>query len=307
MRKVLVFGAAGFIGNAVARQLLQQNVEVIAVTMKNALKSEEAFRLKNLKCKIYECNLQDVQELPNIIEEREFDAFYQFAWDGTDREAIVDYNRQICNIRWVIQSIEAAKVLGCKKYIGAGSITQKELLYKEGRAIVDDRHKYFRAALVAGENMGRAYSAQVGIDFIWPLIINVYGEGEIASRLVNTTILKMLHGEKPVFSSGEQLYDFLHIEDAARAFILIGEKGRAGTEYVVGSGKPKALKEYLLELRDVVDSEMEMSFGEMKSEGFKLQKDMLDITELMNDTGFVPQVTFPEGIRRTMEWIRERE
>lgn len=307
MKRVIISGAAGFIGNAVARQLINQGVHVVAVVKPGTAQSEEAFRLKDFDASVIECDLKEMENLPQMLREQGYDAFYQFAWDGVDKEAFADYERQINNIRWTIKSVEIAAALKCRKFIGAGSVTQMELLHQEGRLFTEDRHKYFRAALLAGETMGRAVAREKGIQFIWPIIINVYGEGETAPRLINSMIRNLLAGKYQSFSPGEQMYDFLHIQDAARAFCLIGEKGREESQYIIGSGKARPLKEYLEIIRNVVAPEMKLGLGELEFRGLEMSEVMLNIDTLVKDTGFHPEITFETGIKRTLEWIKKED
>lgn len=309
MKRVIVSGAAGFIGNAVARQLLEQGIHVVAIVKPGTYMSNEAFRLKDFNTTIIECDLKEIARLPQIMYDQEFgyDAFYQFAWDGVDKESFADYDRQIDNIKWTLASVKAASELKCTKYIGAGSVSQMELLYPEGRYFTADRHKYFRAALLASETMGRAYAEECGIEFIWPIIINVYGEGETAPRLINSMIINLIAGKQQSFSPGEQLYDFLHIEDAAKAFCLIGEKGHGNNQYIVGSGNARPLREYLECIRDVVAPEMKLGIGDLEFSGPEMTREMLDISALVEDTGFDPVVDFRTGITRTLEWVRKIE
>lgn len=307
MQKVIISGAAGFIGNAVARKLIDQGVQVVAVVKPGTNQSAEAFRLKDLHATVIECDLKEIEKLPNLIEEQGYDAFYQFAWDGVDKKSFDDYEKQIDGIRWMMKSIEVAATLRCRKFIGAGSVTQLELLYQEGRFFTEDRHKYFRAVQLASETMGRAVAREKGIQFIWPIIINVYGEGEIAPRLVNSMIKNLLAGNHQSFSPGEQMYDFVHIQDAANAFCLIGEKGREDSQYIIGSGAARPLKEYLSIIRDVVAPEMKLGLGELEFHGLEMTEDMLNIESLTKDTGFKPEITFEAGIRRTLEWIKRED
>lgn len=304
MRRVIVNGAAGFIGNAVARQLIRQGVSVIAVVKPGALRSEEAFRLLDLDAPVIECDLREIDTLPELLGEVEYDAFYQLAWDGVDAEGILNYERQIDNIRWTVRAVEAAAALKCRRFIGAGSVNQLELLDLQGRLFTEDRHRYYRAALLAGEAMGRAAAREKGLEFIWPILINVYGEGEIAPRLINNTIKNLIAGKRQSFSAGDQLYDFLYVADAARALCLIGEMGREEKQYIVGSGEPKPLKEYLETIRDIVAPEMELGLGELEFHGIEMTEAMLSIDSLAGDTGFVPEVDFKTGIKRTFEWLK---
>ncbi len=304
MKKVIISGAAGFIGNAVARYMISQGIQVIAIVRPGVKKSGEAFRLINLDADIIECDLKEIGKLPKLINNVGFDAFFQFAWDGVEPEAFMDYERQINNIKWTVESVKAAATLECKKYIGAGSITQMELLCPEGRYYNTDRHKYFRAALFASEAMGRACAVEVGIEFIWPIIINVYGEGETAPRLINNMIRNLLNRKHQAFSSGEQLYDFIHIDDAAYAFYLIGEKGKEEFQYIIGSGSPQKLKEYLLCIRDIVAPDISLGIGELDYNGLEMDIDILGNKVLAKELGFEPKVSFEEGIKRTLAWIK---
>lgn len=303
MKNAIVSGASGFIGNAVARYLIDQGVEVIAVVKPGASHSEESFRLRGLSTRVIECGLNEMKCLPRMVGSQGYDAFYQFAWDGVEKEAMLDYKRQINNIKWAVESVEAAADLRCRKYIGAGSVTQLELLDERGHLFTEDRHKYFRAAQFASEAMGQARAKERGIAFIWPVIINVYGEGELAVRLVNSTIKNLLAKKYQSFSPGEQMYDFLHIQDAARAFYQIGEKGREARRYIVGSGTPKPLKQYIETIRDVVAPNEKLGLGDLPFNGLEMTKEMLDISTLTEDTGFVPKISFEDGIKRTLQWI----
>ena len=107
------------------------------------------------------------------------------------------------------------------------------------------------------------------------------------------------------FSAGEQMYDFIYITDAAKTFAAIGEKGIRNRTYYIGSPEPKPLKEFLLAMRDCVDPGMEIGLGELPFSGVSLTYREFDIHAVEKDTGFVPEVSFEEGIRKTAAWIRE--
>ena len=307
MKRVIISGASGFIGNAVARYMMNHGITVIAIVKPGAAESNEAFRLRDFNAPVIECDLKDIKKLPDLLDEWGigYDAFYQFAWDGVDREGMADYKRQMENIEWTLDSVKAAMELKCKKFIGTGSVTQMELFYPKGRFFTADRHKYFRSALLASETMGRALAAEYDLEFIWPIIINVYGEGETSSRLINNMIKNLMEGKHQPLSEGKQLYDFLHIEDAARAFYLIGEKGCANKDYIIGSGNPRPLVEYLKCIRDIVAPGVQLGIGELEFNGLEMTKEMLNTNSLVEDTGFIPEVDFETGIKRTFSWIKK--
>ena len=123
--------------------------------------------------------------------------------------------------------------------------------------------------------------------------------------MVNTTVRKLQDGEHCSFSPGNQLYDFIYIDDAAKAFYELGENSGANRSYYIGTSKPRPLKEYLSIIRDVVSPDAELGFGDIPFDGAQLYYTEFDVAALNKDTGFVAEIDFAEGIRRTAEWLKE--
>ena len=73
----------------------------------------------------------------------------------------------------------------------------------------------------------------------------------------------------------------------------------------MGSQQPRKLKEFLLEMKDQVDPKIEIGLGEIPFSGVSLTYKEFDINAVKDDAGFVPQVSFVEGIRNTAKWLRE--
>ena len=109
----------------------------------------------------------------------------------------------------------------------------------------------------------------------------------------------------PELTAGEQLWDYIYCEDAARAFFLLGEKGQDGATYCIGSGEARPLKEYMYLLRDAVDPALPLGLGKLPYGEWQVMYLCADIARLRKDTGFVPEVSVEEGIRRTVEWGRK--
>ena len=212
MKRVIISGISGFIGNAVARRLIAEGTEVTGIVRTDVKNSREAFRLAGLDAELIECNLDEIRCLPDKMKKKGFDVFYQFAWDGLTRETLDDYLCQMDNVKWMADTVMAASEMQCKKVVGAGSITQTELYTKRGRLYTEDKHKFYRAAQLASETVCRAVARNKDVEFIWPIIVNVYGEGETNPRLINSMIYHMEEGTPFHMRSCEQLYDFIHIE-----------------------------------------------------------------------------------------------
>ncbi len=305
MKKAIVLGGGGFVGNAVVRELLARGVAVTVIARPGYSKNADT-RLKDIDVEVLECTLENISLIPDIVKGRTFDVWYQFAWDGLFNEPLLDYSVQTANIKYVMDSIVTAKHIGCERFIGSGSISQYELRTLDGQTNRHDKHRVYKTAKLACEYMGRSVATMQSIKFFWPIITNIYGEGEKSPRLINTMIRKLLDGKHQALSEGNQIYDFIHISDAARAFADIGFSGVEYRTYVIGSGGAKPLKEFLTELRDIVNPDAELGFGEMEFNGIYLDQDDYSIEQLSKDTGFLPKLTFAQGIQQTSAWIKSQ-
>ncbi|MCI7126437.1 MAG: NAD(P)-dependent oxidoreductase [Agathobaculum sp.] len=306
MKRVIVTGGNGFVGSAVIEELLANHTEVYAVVRPGFSSCLEHSRLYGKKVHLVECDIKQIRDLPDKMQERGFDAWYQFAWDGLRGEALTDYTTQIMNVKWVMDAILCASAMECRKFIGSGSVSQYELNTPEGRANALDKHKVYKTAKLCCEYMGSSVAADNGIEFIWPIITNIYGVGETSPRLINSMIRNLQAGKHQPLSDGNQMYDFIYISDAAKAFRRIGENGRSNRSYIIAQGKVRPLKEFLTILRDIVSPEATLGFGEMQFNGVYLPASCYDISALVDDTGFQAEVTFEEGIRRTAQWLLDK-
>lgn len=85
---------------------------------------------------------------------------------------------------------------------------------------------------------------------------------------------------------------------------MLGEKGRPGDTYYIGSLSPRPLKDFLIEMRNCVDPSIEIGLGEIKSSGISLSFNEFNRMALYDEMGFKSQVTFKEGIGKTIEWLK---
>lgn len=309
MKKAIVTGATGFIGKFLVRELVKQNIEVIAIVRKN---TSNLKTISNLPVRIVECNISDYYMIPDLVADRDVDALFHIAWQGVSDMDARDQTIQMQNLTSTLDIIDAMHMMGIRTFVGCGSMHEAEALVEmsEDKTIVNLGYMY-KATKTAAHWIGKAKAGNYGIRFFWPLI-NTYGEEERSARLVNTVIRKILRGESPDLSAGNQYYDFVHVTDVARALILIADKGVDGTNYTIGSGDAKPLKEFLKIVGRVANSlhggeDIELGFGKITSNVVSLPITTFDIEKLYSDTGFRPLVTFEEGIMRTAQWIKEDE
>lgn len=303
MKKVIVTGANGFVGTAVCTELVNQGIEVIAIVRNKNARIDTIFNLQGIR--IVYCDLSNFSSLAELISDRDIDAFYHFAWVGSSGSLRGDVDVQLKNVQYTCDSIKACAAMGCKRFIFASSIMEYEIIAAMETATTPGINTLYCSAKVAADYMARTLAGKMDIDYIRAVISNIYGPGETSPRLVNTSIRKMLKGEHCSFSAGEQTYDFIYITDAAKSFVAIGKKGIANKTYYIGSQNPKPLKEFLLSLRDSVDPTIVIGLGEVPFNGVSLSYKEFDIHAVKNDTGFIPEVSFKEGVKKTIAWIKE--
>lgn len=302
MKKVIITGATGSIGVNFINLLLKDNIEITAIIRKNSAN-------KNLlkcseKIKIIECDLKDLDKLDNI--DKDYDVFYHLAWDGTRGGTRDEVDRQLANVDYTLKAIRLAKRVNCKKFIGVGS--QAEYGRVEGKISPDTvarpETSYGITKLCASQ-LGKILASQLEIDYIWVRILSIYGPYDGQNTMIMSSIREMLKGVSPAYTKAEQKWDYLYVEDMVKALELIGMYGKNGSIYCVGSGEQHALYEYIDEIRKQINPEIKLRIGEKEYSTNQVMNLCADISNLVEDTGFKPEINFKEGIKRTINWYKE--
>lgn len=305
MKKVVMTGPTGTIGVALARYLDQKGITVYAIARPGSARLDGIRNLENVH--VVECDLSNLTQLSSVLPQQ-IDVFYHIGWNGVSREARSQVARQTRNIQYTIDAVELAAKLNCKMFIGAGS--QAEYGNSEDiispHTIAKPTTAYGTAKLAAGQ-LSRLLCDQKGIGHIWARFFSVYGEYNGEDAMIISAIIRFLNGQSFPCTMGEQIWDYLYAEDAARALYLLAQKGIAGKTYCVGYGEGRPLHDYIVCMRDMISKDLQVEFGAVPY-GSGPMKLVADISELTQDTGFKPQYTFEKGIAKTIQWVwRQKE
>ena len=264
--------------------------------------------MKNLSphqnLEIIECDIDNLLSLKETLS-HDYDTFFHFAWNGTYGASREDIRLQTQNVVDTLDAIELAHAIGCKAFVGAGS--QAEFGPVEGTisdAVPKNPVTGYGIAKLDACRMGKILCEQYGIRHSWGRIVSTYGPRDNAYTMVMSSIINMLDGKRMQFTKGEQTWDYLYGGDCSRAFYLIGKYGKHGKAYTIGSGQTRQLKDYITAIRDTVAPSLEIGLGEREYYPNQVMHLCADITELKEDTGFEPEVSFEEGIRRTVQWYQ---
>lgn len=304
MKKVIMTGATGMIGVALTKYLIDKDIEVTAICRPNSKKINNL--PINKKVRIIECDLENLLELENKLE-KDYDAFFNLGWKAPFGENRDNTYLQLENIKYTLDATKLAYSIGCKVFIGAGSQAEYGRVdgYLSDKTTVNPTNGYGIAKYAAGK-MSRILAKQLGIKHIWTRILSVYGPGDNDYTMIMSAINKLLNGETPQLTKGEQEWDYLYCDDAARALYLMAINGADGEVYTLGSGNHQPLRRYVENIRDIVNKNIILKFGEKPYAENQVMFLCADINKLTNDTGFRPEVSFDDGIKATIDYIKSK-
>lgn len=271
------------------------------------------------------------------------DVFFHLAWESTEPDQRQYPTLQAKNIPFAIDAVQAASACGCTRFIGIGSQAETKYLNQTSllshSSLSDQREQpnslssktlssqlkqtsssapktspdqleqpatAYGAAKQACRTLSYLQAHKMGLSHIWLRIFSVYGPHDHTQAMIPQAIEQLLDGEKPSFTPALQQWDYLYVDDAAQAIALAGLKGKDGAQYCLASGVSTLLVNYLEKLRDAVDPQLPLGIGELPYDPLQPSTLHADITPLQADTGFVPRVSFNEGIARTVAWHRSQ-
>lgn len=303
MQSIIISGATSMIGLAIIKETLAQNKKVLALVRKNSNQRRSLRSLEeNPNLEVMECDISNYRNLRLLMR---YDAFIHLAWECTDAASRDDIYTHINGIKYTVDAVHAAHRAGCTVFVDAGSQAEYGPVSEKlsGDTACKPESGYGIAKYTAGK-MARLVASQLGMRSCHARIISTFGEGMGNEMLIIYLIKKLLNGERPSLTKCEQLWDYMYVQDTARAFLAIVDNGVDGKDYPIGSGVSKPLREYIEILRDIVNPSVQLGFGEKEYYPHQAMYLCADIEKLQRDTGFVPKVSFEDGIRATAKWVK---
>lgn len=298
---VMISGANGFIGSRLCNYYASNKDNIVYALIKD---EKEDTSMLNDNIKIVYCDLLLMNSLDGLVID-EIDVFYNLAWIGVSTTHKNDFDLQYLNIKFSYNSIMIAREVNSKKYVGIGSMS--EFAYSNSSISGDEvpcPSDYYSAAKVSSRYFCELFATQNNISFNWTFITSIYGPGRTDNNIITYTIKSLLNNETPEYTGLEQKWDYVYIDDVIEALVAIGRYGKNKKCYTIGSGVARPIKEYIIELKNILNPNAKLSIGVLPYKTDRIDNSVVDITNLCNDTKFYPKVSFAEGIKKTIEFFK---
>ncbi len=335
MRRILVTGGAGFIGSAVARHIIQNTTDAVVVVDKLT----------------YAGNLAS---LAPVADDPRF-AFEQV--DICDRDALTelftkhqpDVVMHLAAESHVDRSIDGPAVFIQTNIVGtytllevsrawwngleAASKSQFRFHHISTDEVYGDLHSMndfftettpyapsspYSASKASSDHLVRAWQRTYGLPTLVTNCSNNYGPYHFPEKLIPLMILNAIAGKPlPVYGDGQQIRDWLYVEDHARALYLVATEGKPGETYNIGGHNERKNLDVVITICDLLEE-----LVPEKPQGVNQYRDLItrvadrpghdlryaiDASKIERDLGWTPQETFESGIRKTVEWYLANE
>lgn len=305
--KVLVTGGAGFIGSHVVDQLIKAGHQAVII---DNLSTGRRSNL-NTEAQFYEMDIRS-PEIEGVFSQERPEAICHHAAQMDVRRSMVDpiFDADQ-NILGAIHLANLAVKHGVRKFI---HISSGGAVYGEPSRLPcqeEDRVQplcFYGASKYTFELYLYIYQQSFGLDYSILRYPNVYGPrqdpyGEAGVVAIFTG--KMLKGEGVTINgTGEQVRDFVYVEDCARANLALLEKG-SGRVYNLGNGKGTSINEIFQELKEIIHYPQQPSYGPPKQgETFRIY---LDASRAQAEIGWKPSVDLHQGLTQTVAYFKQKE
>jgi dTDP-glucose 4,6-dehydratase len=322
-RTILITGGAGFIGSHLVRRFVNKYPEYLIV---NADKLTYAGNLENItdieKAKNYKFEKIDIVEKQSVL-----DLFNKYNFDGVihlaaeshvDRSISSPDEFVLTNIVGTVNLLNSALNIWRNSFEGKlfyhistdevyGSLG-KEGLFTENTAY--DPKSPYSASKASSDHLVRAYNHTFGLPAVISNCSNNYGPNQFPEKLIPLVINNIKNNKTiPVYGKGENIRDWLYVEDHASAIDMIFHGGKVGDTYNIGGNNEWKNLDLILLLCKILDKKLDRPAGTSEKlityvkdrPGHDLRY-AIDSSKLQNELGWSPIPDFADGLEKTVDW-----
>lgn len=296
MARVLVTGAAGFVGRHAVPLLAAHGHEVIAVGRPGGgMPLPEGVRL-------IPCDLLQEGSAAALIAAHRPTHLLHLAWNVTPGKFWTDAD----NLDWVASSLRLFRAFaahGGQRFVGIGSCAEYDWSHdflSEGATPLKPLTLYAKAK-VAFASLIEHIGPELGVSVGWGRVFFLYGPGEKRGRLVSDVFASLLEGKPALVSHGRQQRDFMHVADVAGAFVALFESPVTGGVNIA-TGDCRPLAEIIGAIADQVGRPDLVRLGAIAARPDDPPRLAADIRRLRDEVGFRPHFDLASGVADTHRW-----
>lgn len=325
--KILITGGAGFIGSHVVRLFVNKysNYEI-----HNLDKLTYAGNLANLKdienksnYKFIKADLVDAATINSLFEKEQYDAVIHLAAEShVDRSITNPLEFVMTNVIGTVNLLNAAKTIWKDKH--SENISQYRFYHISTDEVYGalgetgmfteetsyDPHSPYSASKASSDHFVRAYHDTYKLNAVISNCSNNYGSHHFPEKLIPLSINNIKNNKPiPIYGKGENVRDWLWVEDHARAIDVIFHKAQAGTTYNIGGHNEWKNIDLIHLLCKIMDRKLNRAEGESAKlityvtdrAGHDLRY-AIDSSKLQRELGWQPSLQFEEGLEKTVDW-----
>ncbi|MBF0283475.1 MAG: NAD(P)-dependent oxidoreductase [Magnetococcales bacterium] len=301
--RIFLTGSTGFVGSWLLARLLESGHEV-AIPLRSA---SDPWRIRALlehpRLRVIPGGWNDAEPLRPLLATFRPEALAHLAWGGVMNTARNDPS-QADNVGLTLRLIQLAAESGATRFLGVGSQAE----YGPHNAPQDESTPtrpttLYGAAKLSTRLMSEIICRERRMGFVWVRIFSTFGPLDHPGWMIPTLIRELLAGKRPALTPGEQLWDFLYVEDAADALARLLETPTAEGVFNLGSGSAPPLRQTIEALRDAIDPALPLGFGDIPYRPDQVMLLQAVTTRLQQATGWQPRIPLEEGLARTVAWF----
>jgi nucleoside-diphosphate-sugar epimerase len=298
---ILLTGAGGFVGAHLARALLAQGHTVTAIVRPTT----SLERIADILGELIIVQVPSPDAVHEAVATARSEACIHLAWYAEPGRYLSATPENIASLSYSLTLLDALIRSGCEQVVMAGTCAEYDAergwLHEDGPTRPET---IYAASKLALSLMAAQIAAVAGVNFAWARLFYLYGPGEDERRMVPALLRTLLRGEQFSASSGEQVRDYLYVEDVAAALCALVTQKASGV-YNVSSGEPVAVRQLMETAAAVVGKAGLIQFGALPSRPWDPPFICGDNRKL-RALGWTPRYTLRRGLAQTAGWWRSR-
>lgn len=316
--KILVTGAAGFIGSNFVFYMLDKHpdYEIIGLDSLTYAGNMETLEpvMERANFKFIKCDVADRKSIQNIFEKNKFDIVVNFAAESHVDRSIEEPEVFLrTNIMGTQVLMDACRKYGVKRFHQVGTdevygdlpLDRPDLFFTEDMPLTASSP--YSASKAAADLLVMAYHRTYGMPVTISRCSNNYGPYQFPEKLIPLMIANALADKPlPVYGTGENVRDWLYVEDHCRAIDMIIHDGKVGEVYNIGGHNEKTNLDVVKTiLKHIGKPESLITFvGDRKGHDLRYA---INPEKISNELGWLPDTKFDDGIKKTIDWYLENE